>query len=218
MVRSTRFADEDDGKLLFERASVLSDDFLGDGMAEVSEAEPVFREIGERAIEARERIEGEGVGDAALSEDAFLLLGGGGPPWPDADMDAAFVADGGEIGRQDFDHSHIACWKRETRDSEGGDGLDITIGAQGAKCLEKVVGDFQSRELPVILDPDEQIGRLAVRRKVIGKGADSLGEFVGVVCGDGALDAVGLQVGEQGLKFGFSDHDFAESSSNALRS
>ena len=50
-----------------------------------------------------------------------------------------------------------------------------------------------------------------MRGKVIGEGADGLGKLVGVGGGDGPLDAVGLQVGEQGVKFGFGDHGFVES-------
>ena len=82
------------------------------------------------------------MGDAALGEDAFFLLGGGGPARTNSEIDAAFVADGGQVGREDFDHGHVARWQGETRDGEGGHGLDVAIGAQGSQRLEKVVGDF----------------------------------------------------------------------------
>ena len=130
------------GELLFERASVFGDDFLGDGMAEVGEAEAFFGKVGEGAIETREGIEGEGVGDAALGEDAFFLLAGSGPARTDPEIDPAFVADGGEIGGEDLHHGHVARWQRETSDGEGGHGLDVAIGAQGTKRLEEVIGDL----------------------------------------------------------------------------
>jgi hypothetical protein len=76
------------GELLFKGASVFGDNFLGDGVAEVGEAEAVFGEIGEGAVETRKGIEGESVGDAALGEDAFFLLGGGGSARTNSEIDA----------------------------------------------------------------------------------------------------------------------------------
>ncbi|MEN9577329.1 MAG: hypothetical protein RJA70_338 [Pseudomonadota bacterium] len=56
--------------------------------------------------------------------------------------------------------------------------LNVAIGAQRAERLE-------------------QVARLTVRGKVIGKSADGLREFIRVRGGNGALDVVGSQVGER---------------------
>ena len=95
------------GELLLKRASVFGDDFLGDGMSEVGQAETVFGEVGKRTVETGEGIERVSVRDTTPGKHAFFLLGSGSPSRADAEIHAPFVADRGEIGWEDFDHGHI---------------------------------------------------------------------------------------------------------------
>lgn len=56
----------------------------------------------------RRSIEAARMGYASLSENAFILLAGDCPLWANAHMDPTFVANRRQIGRLDFNHSHLA--------------------------------------------------------------------------------------------------------------
>jgi len=194
------------GELLAEGASVFGDDVFGDGMAKIGEAEAIFREIRQGAVHAGESIKAEGAGDAPLGEDEFLLLRGTGPARPDTEPDAAFVADGREMGWLDLHDGDVFVGKGDAGHREGGQGLDIAVGTQGGKVQQQVISDLQATGLAIIRHSDQEIARLAVVRKVVGKSTDGLGKFIRVGAGDRALDAIRLEIGEEVMEFRFRDH------------
>jgi hypothetical protein len=66
--------------------------------------------------------------------------------------------------------------------------------------LQELVRDGQPRRFSkFIADPNNQKSGLPVIGQIVGKGTDGLGEFVGVACRRCALDAIGLQIVQEGF-------------------
>lgn len=128
----------------------------------------------------------------------------GTPPHPNPDL--TLVAHRWQIRGQDLDYGEVALRQGVFAHSDGGEGLDVPIGAQRGQILQQVVGDDQTTGAPVVAGADDQVSWLPVIGKIIGEGADGLPEFVGVVNRHRALDTVGLQFGQQGLQLFLAQH------------
>jgi hypothetical protein len=194
----SRVVEAQAGQLLLDAATVGGNHVFGDDAAPVADQESVQVQVVQCGGDAGLGVEAARHGHPALQQHPLFLLAGNGLARADAYPYLALVTHRRQVGGMHLDHGHVPPRECTTTDVQHRQRLHVAIGAQGAQVLEQLIGHLQSAGPALIVHTDQQITGLPMPGQIVGEGTNGLGELVGVVGGHRALDAVGLQVLQQG--------------------
>ena len=79
--------------------------------------------------------------------------------------------------------------------------LDVPRVPKRAEILEELIGDVRTRDDAFVVDPDDQIARPPMIRKVVRERADGFGELVGIGDRSRQLRSIGLVLGNDPSQF-----------------